>query len=99
MSDSPPDIASLSPESLRILVERLLEENAAQRAEIARLRDALAEAKGLKGRPKLTPSGMEKKAEARGNRDAAPRGLAAQRLRRLCGAGRDVVQDVMWCRT
>ena len=41
VSDSPPDIAALSPESLRILVERLLEENAGLRAEIARLGDAL----------------------------------------------------------
>ncbi len=79
VSDSPPDIAVLSPEALRILVERLLEENAAQRAEIARLRDALAEAKGLKGRPKLKPSGMEKKAEARRK---AKRGRKQARRRR-----------------
>jgi hypothetical protein len=65
MSDSPPDISALSLAELRILVERLLEENAKQRAEIAELRDALAEAKGLKGRPKLKPSGMDKKAESR----------------------------------
>ncbi len=85
MSDSPPDIAALSPEALRILVERLLEENAAQRVEIARLRDALAEAKGLKGRPKLKPSGMEKKAEARRKakqgRKAARRPRGAKRLK------------------
>ncbi len=84
VSDSPPDIAALSPEALRILVERLLEENAAQRAEIARLQDALAESKRLKGRPKLKPSGMEKKAEARRKakqgRKAARRPRGAKRL-------------------
>ncbi len=86
MSDSPPDIAALSLADLRILVERLLEENAGLRAENARLRDALAEAKGLKGRPKLKPSGMEKKAAARRKAKqgreagrAAPRG--AKRLK------------------
>lgn len=46
-------------------MERLLEENAEQRAKIAELQEALAEAKGLKGRPKLKPSGMDKKAERR----------------------------------
>ncbi len=67
------------------MVERLLEENAAQRAEIARLRDALAESKGLKGRPKLKPSGMDKKAEARRKakqgRKAARRPRGAKRLK------------------
>ena len=85
VSDSPPDIAALSPESLRILVERLLEENAGLRAEIARLGDALAEATGLKRRPKLKPSGMEKKTEARRKakqaREAERRPRGAKRLK------------------
>jgi hypothetical protein len=62
------DVAILSPAELRRLVgelvaevARLAEENAALRAEVARL-------KGLKGRPKLEPSGMERATASRGER-------------------------------
>lgn len=58
MPDSPADLEALTLADLKRLVLQLLEENAALRDEIARL-------KGLKGRPHLKPSGMDKQAKAR----------------------------------
>ncbi len=65
MADSPRDVEALSLEDLRILVERLREKISEQGAQIEGLREELARLKGLKGRPKLKPSGMEKQAKAR----------------------------------
>jgi hypothetical protein len=65
MADSPRDVEALSVEALRILVERLREKISEQGAQIEGLREELARLKGLKGRPKLKPSGMEKQAKAR----------------------------------
>ena len=62
MADSPPDIEALSLDDLKRLVLQLLEEVARLRAENAALREEIARLKGLKGRPKIKPSGMEKKA-------------------------------------
>ena len=61
---SPPGpLDDLSPAELRVLIARLLDENAErqrviadQRAEIAELRAEIARLKGLKGRPRLKPS-------------------------------------------
>jgi regulator of replication initiation timing len=58
MAGSPADVDGLGLEDLKRLVVRLLEENAALREEIARL-------KGLKGRPRIKPSGMEEASERR----------------------------------
>ncbi len=44
---------------------RRLEENARLRAENVGLREEIARLKGLKGRPKIKPSGMENKAAER----------------------------------
>jgi hypothetical protein len=54
----------LSPE-LKSYVVQVLEENARLKAENIALREENAQLKGLKGRPKLKPSGMEKSTEAR----------------------------------
>ena len=64
MAESPKDISGLSFEELKALLVQALEENARLKAENAELREEIARLKGLKGRPKLKPSGMEKGTEA-----------------------------------
>ncbi len=65
MAESPPDLEALDLDDLKRLVVQLLEEIAALRAETAALREEIARLKGLKGRPRLRPSGMDEKAAAR----------------------------------
>ncbi len=60
MAESLPDFEALGPEDLKRLVLQLLEEVAALRAETAVLREEIARLKGLTGRPKIKPSGMDK---------------------------------------
>ncbi len=80
MSGSLPDIEGLGLDDLKELVLKLLEENAALRAEVAALRDEVARLKGLNGRPPVKPSGMEPPREAPG-RGGTKRGRkAAKRL-------------------
>ena len=68
MSESPPDVDDLGLDELRKLVVQLLERIAVLMSENAALRDEIARLKGLKGRPKLKPSGMEKATEPRRKR-------------------------------
>ena len=85
MAGSPPDIDGLDVADLKELILRLLEENAHLRAEVAALREEIARLKGLKGPPKIRPSGMEKKADHRRavkeRRTQARRGKKRDRVR------------------
>ena len=60
MTGSPPDIDVIGLDDLKVLALQLLEENAALRAEVAALREEIARLKGLKGPPRIKPSGMDK---------------------------------------
>ncbi len=83
MAESPPDIEALSLDELKRLVLRLLEEVASLTAENAALREEIARLKGLKGRPKLKPSGMEQastRKEVKARREQRRRGAKRSRL-------------------
>jgi len=56
---TPPEIDALSPAELKQLVLQLLGENAELKRVIVELREEIARLKGLKGRPRIKPSGME----------------------------------------
>ena len=70
----PPDIDGRSPSELKQLVLALLEENAEQKRVIAELREEVARLKGLKGRPPIKPSGMEKGTTPTGGKRERHRG-------------------------
>ena len=83
MAGSPPDIEALDPEGLKGLCLQLLEGIAALRAENAALREEIARLKGLKGRPKIKPSGMAEGADPKpggGKRQRRGRGGKLSRL-------------------
>ncbi len=84
MTESPRDLEALDLDDLKRLVVQLLEEIAGLRAENVALREEIARLKGLKGRPPLKPSGMDKKAagrrKAKAGRKQARRGRGAKRL-------------------
>lgn len=85
MAGSLPDIEALTIDDLKQLVLELLKEGFALKTENAALRDEIARLKGLKGRPVVKPSGMEKKAAERRKtkerRKQARRGKKNARLR------------------
>jgi hypothetical protein len=59
----PEDFDSLSPSQLRELVTRLLEKMAGLERRISEQHEEIARLKGLKGRPDIKPSGMDKSTE------------------------------------
>jgi len=76
-------LSGLPRGELEALAERLLAENAALKQAIAELRAEVATLKGVKGRPKVRPSGMEKGSEpapAEAGRDRGTEGRKAKRL-------------------
>ena len=86
---APVEIAGLSSAELQPLVLKLLSENAEQKRLIAELREEIAWLKGLKGRPRIKPSGMEngtarksagKRAGRRGRGKATPRVSVEERM-------------------
>ena len=71
-----PDVDNLSVDELKKLVFQLLEEISALRAENAAQGEEIARLKGLKGRPRIRPSGMEPAT------DPKPTGGTADKRRR-----------------
>ncbi|MEE8227488.1 MAG: transposase [Kiloniellales bacterium] len=81
MTGSRPDIDALDVEGLKSLLVRVLEENAALRADVAALREENRRLKGLKGRPSLKPSGMDRQTEPRPKRGSGARRRGAKNAR------------------
>ena len=73
-----PNLEDLSAAELRSLVVSLLETVAQLEAKVAALTEENTRLKGLKGRPNLKPSGMEKGTDP----SPPPSGRAGQRQRR-----------------
>jgi len=76
-------LASLSRDALEALTERLLAENAALRQALAELRAEVAQLKGVKGRPKIKPSGLENGTEPEPTGKARSRGIRGGKADRL----------------
>jgi hypothetical protein len=74
-------LSGLPRVELEALTERLLAENAALQQAIAELRVEVAQLKGVKGRPKIKPSGMEK--------DTGPEQAGKKSLRGIRGGKTD----------
>ncbi|MCP4083322.1 MAG: transposase [Planctomycetaceae bacterium] len=68
MNESPRDIDELDFEELKLLLVHALEEIAGLKRENAALREEVARLKGLKGKPDIKPSGMEKNARPRSSK-------------------------------
>ena len=79
MAESSRDISGLGLEALKVLLVQALEDNARLKAETVELREEIARLKGLKGRPKLRPSGMEQ-ASGKGSRRKGRRGAKRAKL-------------------
>ena len=81
MAESTRDISGVGLEELKALLVQALEENARLKAENTELREEIARLNGLKGRPKLKPSGMEKAADVAGRAEGSPRRQAGSARR------------------
>ena len=84
MAESPRIVEGLGLEELKSLLVQVLEDNARLKAENAELREEVARLKGLKGRPQIKPSGMEKAtrpgATTKGQRKIGRRGCKRAKL-------------------
>ena len=69
----PVDPDALSPAELKALVVELLAKVAELERTVAAQREEIARLKGLKGRPKIQPSGMEQATEPKPPRDSEAR--------------------------
>src|SRR3954447_16378630 len=76
-------LSGLPRGELEALVERLLAENAALRGVVAELRAEVATLKGVKRRPEVKPSGMEKGTEPATAGTGRSRGTRARKVGRL----------------
>src|SRR5918997_198298 len=76
-------LSGLSRGELEALAERLLAENDALRQALAELRAEVATLKGVKGRPKVRPSGMEKGTGPEPAETGRGRGVKAPKTGRL----------------
>ncbi len=76
-------LSGLPRGELEAFAERLLAENAALRQAIAELRAEVATLKGVKGRPKVRPSGMEKGTEPGPAETGRSRGAGDRKAKRL----------------
>ncbi len=83
MAESTRDNSGLGLEELKALLLQALEDNARFKAENAALREEIARLKGLKGRPKLKPSGMEKAAETAGAKGGKRKGRRGAKRSKL----------------
>src|SRR5215212_6557349 len=76
-------LSGLPRGELEALAEQLLAENAALRQAIAELRAEVATLKGVKDRPKLRPSGMEKGTGPEPDTGDRGRGTGGRKAKRL----------------
>jgi hypothetical protein len=76
-------LSGLARGELEALAERLLAENAALKQALAELRAEVATLKGVKGRPTVRPSGMEKGTGPEPAAAGRGRGVKAPKIGRL----------------
>jgi hypothetical protein len=92
MGESIPDVEALGLYDLKKLTLRLLEEVASLKSENAALREEIARLKGLKGRPKLRPSGMDKATDPQREGDKAKRKRRHRGAKRLAFTEEQVIR-------
>ncbi|HWJ51985.1 MAG TPA: hypothetical protein VNT24_01250 [Propionibacteriaceae bacterium] len=85
-------LAGLPRGKLEALAERLRAENAALRQAVAELRAEVASLKGLQGRPRMKPSGMDKATEPRSAAKGQRRGAKGSKSERLTVGEEQVIK-------